>query len=115
MIEKSEQERFLRCFSEYSVKSKVITISGSLPKGVPERFYEQLLDKARGVPVLLDTKGSLLKKVLASGKKPYLINQSMIPFLLRHLLIPAFNTLISSKNKYRAADKLLPCPNFPIN
>jgi tagatose 6-phosphate kinase len=90
VIEKSEQEQFLRFFSEYSIKSKVITISGSLPKGVPDRFYEQLLDKARGVPVLLDTKGSLLKKVLASGKKPYLIkpNQDELNDMLGTRLEP---------------------------
>lgn len=84
VILQSEWEQFLNRFSECSKKSKVITISGSLPKGVPDNFYEQLLGKVQGIPVLLDTKGSLLKKVLTSGKKPYLIkpNQDELKDLL---------------------------------
>ena len=84
VILQSEWERFLKWFSEYIQKVKVITISGSLPKGLPDDFYEKLLHKAQGVPVLLDTKGELLKKILETKKKPYLIkpNQDELEDLL---------------------------------
>src|SRR5699024_12531783 len=50
-------------------------MSGSLPQGLPDDFYTQLIKIANrhDTPVLLDTKGELLKKTLQAKHKPFLI------------------------------------------
>src|SRR5699024_9273316 len=67
-------------------KVESITVSGSLPKGVPVDFYSEILTIASkySVPVLLDTKGELLKHCLQHDSKPYLIkpNEEEIADLL---------------------------------
>lgn len=82
----SEYELFIRKLSKYAKEVKFITVSGSLPKGVPKRFYRQILTVAseNAVPVLLDTKSELLKQCLEHDKKPLLIkpNESEIAELL---------------------------------
>lgn len=74
-ISESEVDEFLKKFSEYVQKVEFITVSGSLPKGLPTDFYVTLLEVAHtyNKPVLLDANGTLLKETLASGHKPYLI------------------------------------------
>lgn len=54
-------------------KAEVITISGSVPKGVKEDIYIQLIQTAResGIPVLLDTSGKQLVRCIEA--KPTLI------------------------------------------
>jgi|SRR5690625_976786 len=74
-ISRSEADEFLKKFSEYIQRVELVTISGSLPKGLPTDFYVTLLENAHtsNKPVLLDTNGTLLKTTLANKHKPYLI------------------------------------------
>ncbi|WP_182200938.1 hexose kinase [Paraliobacillus salinarum] len=74
-IQKGEASKFLSVFDEYVQQADVVTISGSLPKGLSYDFYLELLKKAEkyDTPVILDTNGKLLQQLLADGAKPYLI------------------------------------------
>ena len=75
-ISETEAERFLSAFQEKVENVKLVTVSGSLPKGLPATFYQSVLSvcEKAGKPVLLDTKGSLLKTTLEAGaSKPYMI------------------------------------------
>src|SRR5699024_8856364 len=74
-ISETEQATFLKSLEKYAQRVNYITISGSLPKGVPDEFYKQVLSVTAQyeTPVLLDTKGELLEICLQHDKKPYLI------------------------------------------
>ena len=65
--------RFLNDFAAALPGADVVTLSGSMPKGVPEDLYCELIRqcKAAGVPVLLDTSGRYL--AAAAGENPTLI------------------------------------------
>ena len=62
--------RFREDFLRELPGADCVAISGSMPKGVPEDFYCQLIRRCReaGVPVLVDTSGSRL--VAAAAEKP---------------------------------------------
>ena len=49
--------------------SRFLTINGSVPPGVPETFYRDLILRARkaGVPVLLDAGGAMLRRGAEAG------------------------------------------------
>ena len=68
-----ELERFWEDFCAASEGAKVVTISGSVPKGTPPDFYGRLIRyaKERGIRVLLDTSGQLLQDGAAA--RPTLI------------------------------------------
>lgn len=53
----------------------LVTISGSLPKGLPADFYCKMvkISNGRGIRVILDTSGEALKQVLQHGEKPFAI------------------------------------------
>lgn len=74
-INEAEIHDFFAQFSECVQKARLITMSGSLPQGLPDDFYTQLIKIANrhDTPVLLDTKGELLKKTLQAKHKPFLI------------------------------------------
>ena len=81
--------RFLSDFSARLPEADVVTISGSVPRGVPEDFYCELirLCRAAGVPVLVDTSGSRL--IAAVKKKPDFIkpNEDEIAQLTGHYIL----------------------------
>jgi len=54
-------------------QSKVVTMSGSLARGLPDNFYAQLIDVARseGARVILDTSGHLLQEGLKA--RPFMV------------------------------------------
>lgn len=64
-----EVRQFLADFSALLPEADVVTISGSMPGGVPADFYGTLVRaaKAAGLPVLLDASGAALKNALAAG------------------------------------------------
>lgn len=64
-----EVAKFLEDFEEMIDLSEVITISGSLPKGVPKNIYAVMIDriKEKGKKVILDTSGVPLKKGIKEG------------------------------------------------
>nr|WP_309099011.1 hexose kinase [Fredinandcohnia onubensis] len=74
-IREKESNEFLIQYSEAVQQSNYITISGSTPQGINDEYYSKLIEIAYHFqkPVLLDTKGSLLKATLRSNNKPYLI------------------------------------------
>lgn len=65
--------RFLTDFAALLPEADVVTISGSMPKGVPEDLYCELIRRCRaaGIPVLVDTSGSRL--TAAVREKPTLV------------------------------------------
>ena len=81
--------RFLSDFSARLPEADVVTISGSVPQGVPEDFYCELIRLCRttGVPVLVDTSGSRL--IAAVKEKPVFIkpNEDEIAQLTGHYIL----------------------------
>lgn len=74
-ILKTEADSFLQYFEQLMETSDVVTISGSLPIGLPEDYYVQLIKIAnqKGKKVILDCSGKPLEKVLKSDSKPTVI------------------------------------------
>ena len=74
-ITATEADDFLDHLEKYLDQIDLMTISGSLPKGLPTDFYSQLIELAdrHGVQTLLDSSGEPLLKSLTSLHKPYLI------------------------------------------
>lgn len=74
-ISEKESIDFLNRYLETVLQAKYITISGSTPQGIKDEYYSKLIEIAHKFqkPVLLDTKGSLLKATLRSNNKPFLI------------------------------------------
>lgn len=81
--------RFLSDFSARLPEADVVTISGSVPQGVPADFYCELIRLCRtaGVPVLVDTSGSRL--IAAVKEKPVFIkpNEDEIAQLTGHYIL----------------------------
>lgn len=63
-IRPEEVQEFLDQFDDIIADSSVVTISGSVPKGVDVTMYAKLIEKikAKGKKVILDTSGALLKE-----------------------------------------------------
>ena len=78
-LTKAEGEAFLNKFTELLEKVKLVTVSGSLPKGLSASFYQQMLDIAnkKGVPIVMDCSGSTLETVLQNQAKPLLIKPNL--------------------------------------
>jgi tagatose 6-phosphate kinase len=64
-----EVERFTADFAQEVKNARVVTISGSMPAGVPPDFYAKLISLCRqeGIPVLLDTSGEALAQGIKAG------------------------------------------------
>lgn len=72
-VSEAEVEEFMAKFAQIVSKSDVITISGSVPKGVSTDVYQKMIEEAKkqNTPVLLDTSGKLLEEGIKS--KPTMI------------------------------------------
>ncbi len=72
-VSPEEYELFLGDFDDIATRYKVITLSGSLPKGLAADTYADLVrrGKARGCKVLLDSSGAALTAAIES--RPYYI------------------------------------------
>lgn len=75
VIQDEEIEQFLSNFIKILPQVDLVTISGSLPKGVPTNFYQRIIELCSQHEkfVLLDTNEKLLDASLKGGAKPYLI------------------------------------------
>lgn len=75
MIQEKEETLFLEQLEHHIRKIDILTISGSLPKGLQANFYNKLLKLADEYKklVLLDVKGDLLEATLKTGPTPHLI------------------------------------------
>ena len=74
-VNKNEIDKFIEDFNQIIDNSNIITISGSVPQGVPTDIYATLIKmiKAKNKKVILDTSGDLLKegiKALPTMIKP---------------------------------------------
>jgi tagatose 6-phosphate kinase len=65
-----ELEAFYSLFKTWLPKVELVTLSGSLPPGVPADFYAKLICTARevGVRVILDSSGEPLRRGLEEGR-----------------------------------------------
>ena len=98
-----ELQQFLDKFPQIVEKSDVITISGSVPKGIGTDMYGKLIAmiKEKGKKVILDTSGELLKQGIEA--KPTMIkpNTDEIQALLG-ILVNNREELISSAKKLQS-------------
>lgn len=71
-ISEKESNGFLEYFRNIISDFTLVTISGSLPSGLPSNYYVQMLSicEEKNIPVVLDCSGDSLKQVLKSNKKP---------------------------------------------
>lgn len=71
-ITNRDLDRFKSMFSRVMSQSRIVAISGSLPKGVPDDIYYQLIDQAKqkNVQTILDASGTPFEKGLEA--KPFL-------------------------------------------
>lgn len=69
-IQSEEIEEFIMTFKKLLSECSAVTLSGSLPLGVPVDFYGSLLKIANqmGVPAVLDSSGDALREGLRSGR-----------------------------------------------
>lgn len=61
-IAEEEQRAFVAAYDRALARAQIVTLSGSLPDGLPVDFYASLIERARSasVPCLLDTRGAAL-------------------------------------------------------
>lgn len=66
---------FLEKYRELLTGVSLVTISGSLPKGLEPGFYRGMVEMGRemGIPVIVDTSGESLRQVLLQKVKPFVI------------------------------------------
>lgn len=74
-ISPEDSQAFKEKFSDLVQEATVVTMSGSLPKGLADDYYSELINIAHksGTKVLLDTSGASLKSAVVGSAKPYLI------------------------------------------
>lgn len=92
-ISPEEEQEFLKRFPEIVKDSKVVTISGSVPRGASRDIYSRMISmlKDKGKQVILDTSGKLLEDGIKA--KPTMIkpNRDEIEML--------FHTKIESREE----------------
>ena len=78
-VSAEELEAFVGNYADLVSKASCVTLSGSLPKGVPVDTYARLVAIAAeaGVPVLLDTSGAALDAALEADVKPTLVKPNL--------------------------------------
>lgn len=78
-VSADELEAFMAKFAELAAQASVVTLSGSLPRGVNADTYAKLTEAAgkAGAKVLLDTSGAALDAALASSAKPELVKPNL--------------------------------------
>ncbi|HEY4552551.1 MAG TPA: hexose kinase [Bacillaceae bacterium] len=71
-----EGDAFLKKFEGLLAEGvSLVTISGSLPKGLDQDYYHQMLQicRGKGIPAIVDTSVEALKQVLLHEEKPFAI------------------------------------------
>ncbi len=78
-VSPAELAGFTTKFEMLAAQADVVTISGSLPRGVDAGYYAELVRIAhgKGAKVLLDTSGASLDAALASDVKPELVKPNI--------------------------------------
>ena len=69
-VSPDELQAFFDLFRAWLPKVQMVTLSGSLPPGVPADFYAALIRQSReaGVPVVLDSSGEPLRSGVEEGR-----------------------------------------------
>ena len=85
-ISQAERDEFINKLDEISADCSVISMSGSLPKGLDSSFYKEIIayGKSHDKFVAVDTSGKTLKDVVNAEVKPDLIkpNETEVADLL---------------------------------
>lgn len=78
-ITKDEADAFLNHLKLIFDAATIITVSGSLPKGLPSDYYARLISLANhfNKKVVLDCSGEALRSVLKSSAKPTVIKPNL--------------------------------------
>ena len=110
-ISPEEQQQFLAHFTHLIRGCRIVTLSGSLPKGVAKDFYRRLIQLAnvQEKPVLLDCSGECLKSVVNGGDFPLLIkpNQQELEQLTGGVLDPeSVESFITMVNGHSGLQKI---------
>ncbi|KWU54445.1 1-phosphofructokinase [Bacillus mycoides] len=74
-----EGAAFIEKYRELLSEVSLVTISGSLPKGLESGFYRQMVEigREKGIPVIVDTSGKPLRQVLNHHVKPFAIKPNI--------------------------------------
>lgn len=74
-----EGAAFLEKYRELLSGVSLVTISGSLPKGLESGFYRQMVEigREKEIPVIVDTSGEPLRQVLNHNVKPFAIKPNI--------------------------------------
>ena len=87
LLTEKDEANFLIHFENSLAGISVVTISGSLPKGLSPNIYAKMIEVAsiKEIPVILDSSGDPLKVSLSGKRKPFLIkpNQEEIAHLIK--------------------------------
>lgn len=112
VVTSEELAAFMDGFEGLVAESSCVTLSGSLPKGVPADTYAHLVAAAAraGVPVLLDTSGAALDAALGSDIKPTLVKPNLTE--INDLLgtsftpddLPALREALAADARFRGID-----------
>lgn len=88
-INKKDELAFINFFDEMLKNVDVVTISGSLPKGISSNYYSSLISlcNKKGIKVVLDCSQNALLEVLMGDAKPNTIkpNVDELDFILKKL------------------------------
>jgi tagatose 6-phosphate kinase len=78
-VSAEDLQAFIHLYQEWLGQVDLVTLSGSLPAGVPPRFFADLANQAReaGVRVVLDTSGPALRLGVEEGR-PYMLKCNRI-------------------------------------
>ncbi|RPA59348.1 tagatose-6-phosphate kinase [Aerococcus agrisoli] len=78
-ISTDEANQFLKHFDALSEEANVISMSGSLPNGLPDDYYTFLIERAnqKNKKIILDSSGSSLMAVLQNKHRPSVIKPNI--------------------------------------
>lgn len=78
-VSADEGDAFLEKYRELLSEVSIVTISGSLPKGLESGFYRQMVEigREKGIPVIVDTSGEPLRQILNHHVKPFAIKPNI--------------------------------------
>ncbi|MDY5621075.1 MULTISPECIES: 1-phosphofructokinase [Faecalicatena] len=99
-VTREEETAFLECFPKMIQDSSVVTISGSVPRGISKDIYQSLVQCAKdlGKQVILDTNGELLENGLKACPTMVKPNQDEIEALFG-IQVKGFEDVVSYAQK----------------
>ncbi|MBM7585959.1 1-phosphofructokinase/tagatose 6-phosphate kinase [Bacillus pakistanensis] len=100
MILDEEWLKICEFVKKAAMESKIITLSGSLPKGVPVNGYSQLIEiiQQNGAKAILDTSGEPLRHGLCSGPFAVKPNEQELKQLIKKEILTLTDAIDAGKN-----------------